>query len=168
MTLSDDQLHTALSLTALVAPFKSNRVNGRTTTPATYEDFLQQAILLVKRLHFGKYQHVPHWVLAAIFILHLVIINIKTEFTCTNVHASNPPDWFLSKESICLLSKHHDCFNQDLPAEPPRDPMDLLDNFFDTPTSQKPTAKAGAIPGITLQKPLAFTTRDAPPSGKSL
>ncbi|THU87197.1 hypothetical protein K435DRAFT_804527 [Dendrothele bispora CBS 962.96] len=169
MSLTDDQVRAALSLTALVELFEDNRANGRATTPADIEDLLRQAAPLVDRLRFEATQRVPHWVLGAIFVLHLVIMNIKSEYARAKINASNTPDWFLSKDSLRSLSKHHDRLNQDLPPEPPRDPMDLLDDFFDTPApkSTKPAAKAGAIPGITPQKPSSFTTRDAPSAATS-
>ncbi|THV01764.1 hypothetical protein K435DRAFT_793090 [Dendrothele bispora CBS 962.96] len=145
MSLTDDQVCAALSLTALVAPFESNHVNGCATTPAAYKDLIQQATPLVNCLLFEATQHIPHWVLAAIFILHLVIMNIKSKYARANINASDTPDWFLSKDSLRSLSKHH------TPA----------------PKSTKPATKAGAIPGITPQKPSSFTTCDAPPAATS-
>ncbi|THV04581.1 hypothetical protein K435DRAFT_790953 [Dendrothele bispora CBS 962.96] len=164
MSLTEDQLRAAFSLTALVEPFENNRLHGRATPPADFEAFLQQATPLVDRLHFGATQRVPNWVLASIYVLHLVIMNIKSEYARAKINAPDTPSWFLPKDSLHLLSKHHECFNRDLPPEPPRDPMDLLDDFFDTPApkSKKPAAKAGAIPGITPQKPSPFNTPDAP------
>ncbi|THU99491.1 hypothetical protein K435DRAFT_794920 [Dendrothele bispora CBS 962.96] len=169
MSLTDDQLRTALSLTALVKPFEDNRANGRATKPADFENLLRQATPLVDRLRFEANQRVPNWVMGAIFVLHLVIMNIKSEYTRAKINASDTPDWFLSKDNLRALSKHHAWFNRDLPPEPPRDPLDLLDDFFDTPAPKptKPAAKAGAIPGITPRKPSAFTIPDAPSAATS-
>ncbi|THV01942.1 hypothetical protein K435DRAFT_793015 [Dendrothele bispora CBS 962.96] len=169
MSLTDDQVRTALSLTALVKPFEDNRANGRATAPADFENLLRQATPLVDRLRFEANQRVPNWVLGAIFVLHLVIMNIKSEYARAKINASDTPDWFLSKDNLRSLSKHHAWFNRDLPPEPPRDPLDLLDDFFDTPApkSTKPAAKAGAIPGITPRKPSAFTIPDAPSAATS-
>ncbi|THU99620.1 hypothetical protein K435DRAFT_794773 [Dendrothele bispora CBS 962.96] len=169
MSLTDDQVRTALSLTALVKPFEDNRANGRATTPADFENLLRQATPLVDRLRFEANQRVPNWVMGAIFVLHLVIMNIKSEYAHAKINASDTPDWFLSKDNLRSLSKHHAWFNRDLPPEPPRDPLDLLDDFFDTPApkSTKPAAKAGAIPSITPRKPSAFTIPDAPSAATS-
>ncbi|THU98662.1 hypothetical protein K435DRAFT_856403 [Dendrothele bispora CBS 962.96] len=169
MSLTDDQVRSALSLTALVKPFEDNRANGRATAPADFENLLRQASPLVDRLRFEANQRVPNWVLGAIFVLHLVIMNIKSEYARAKINVSDTPDWFLSKDNLRSLSKHHAWFNRDLPPEPPRDPLDLLDDFFGTPAPKptKPAAKAGAIPGITPRKPSAFTIPDAPSAATS-
>ncbi|THU80792.1 hypothetical protein K435DRAFT_874016 [Dendrothele bispora CBS 962.96] len=169
MSLTDDQVRTALSLTALVKPFEDNRVNGRATAPADFENLLRQATPLVDRLRFEANQRVPNWVMGAVFVLHLVIMNIKSEYARAKINASDTPDWLLSKDNLRSLSKHHAWFGRDLPPEPPRDPLDLLDDFFDTPAPKptKPAAKAGAIPGITPRKPSAFTIPDAPSAATS-
>ncbi|THU80698.1 hypothetical protein K435DRAFT_809673 [Dendrothele bispora CBS 962.96] len=145
MSLTDNQLRTALSLTALVKPFEDNRANGRATAPADFENLLRQATPLVDRLRFEANQRVPNWVMGAIFVLHLVIMNIKSEYVRAKINASDTPDWFPSKDNLRSLSKHH------TPA----------------PESTKPAAKAGAIPGITPRKPSAFTIPDAPSAATS-